>query len=513
MYIYMLVDAFLYLQSRYLKYLYLKMSTSINALLLFVLLVVQFTAYNAFINVTKTTNKRVQIAYPVTQTCLSASSAAIAPIGSGKRDADLKLFVQKHIVQSAGYLPLLSILCGLTIGQIVSISKIMLLKLDSLRIANPVASPLLGSLALALLYVIRTDIQVGPTSIFSEDNKTFSFTRQIFRYIGSLVIVGSGNALGFAGPVAEFGLSIGRLFGLSLSTNKARRQLCLAGSAAAFAANFNAPLAGFAYSMELTNRQLSVKPLAADAYDENDPDQLKKLTSNTSLQFLAIISATLIIRRGSMISIPHDLSNFSYFAKDLNTVGFLKEIPFFVLLGFISGSIATIYRSGILNLTAVMFPINPIAKPLLGGFINSLYAFHQAPQSLFRGYKVLNDIIGGVFGNSKQLCNHSFGKLFAMMLSQSCGLVGGLVMPSFFAGSSIGILMYQLINKVLHGSVLSSPASLYGIVGAAGLLSAFIRAPLTATLLVLELTKQYDLALPLLLVTAISNRWTSKFIK
>jgi H+/Cl- antiporter ClcA len=135
--------------------------------------------------------------------------------------------------------------------------------INSLRIKQPIYAPLIGSLALSALYSQKY-IMEGPASLFVNDggkSPSFSLRRQVLRFFGVAIAIGSGNALGMAGPMAEVGMTVAKTISL-LATNFRSTwresshafmmdSLILAGSAAGFAANFDTPLAGVAFALEV----------------------------------------------------------------------------------------------------------------------------------------------------------------------------------------------------------------------------------------------------------------------
>jgi len=348
---------------------------------------------------------------------------------------------------------------------------------------------------------------IGPTTIFSEKDSTFSFVRQIFRLIAQIITVGTGCALGFAGPAAEAGMTTGRIIGSQLQSSTSKRQLCLAGGAAAFAANFNTPLAGFAYAMEVSNRQMGYQK-SSEPIPVNDGTTtvLKKLTSNTSLVFLATAASLLVCRGGSILNPTHALSALKYMVDGRADI--VSQLPVLIGLGFLSGSFASIFRM-LFQVSAVAMSRVPLTfRPLFGGLLCSFAAYKGSPQSLFTGFATLNKIVANNVYTNNQILQHLLSKIGLLSFTQASGLVGGLVAPSFFAGSSLGVLTHFGATK-LGATGLFSP-SLYAVVGAAGLLSAFIRAPITASFLAIELTKEYDLILPVMIVTAVANFCSKK---
>ena len=230
----------------------------------------------------------------------------------------------------------------------------------------------------------------------------------------------------------------------------------------------------------------------------------------------------------------------------------LVELPLYVGLGALSGGVALLFESAS---TASRDLFNKVpyefARPILGGLACGLIGL-AFPQVLFFGYSTLNaileagdapgsadslDVLGQLaYGLSGGVATperlQSFGgplvlllaKLLATSVCLGAGLVGGTFAPSLFFGAVLGvcyqaaaggtlaqladsIAAYQTSIGVEVGSwgvipkltVADAPA--YALIGAAATLSSVFRAPLTASLLVFEQTKGYDIVLPLLAAT------------
>ena len=164
-------------------------------------------------------------------------------------------------------------------------------------------------------------------------------------------------------------------------------------------------------------------------------------------------------------------------------------------------------------------------KPLLGGIVCGVVAVFY-PQTLFTGYTTLDQVLSGkaAVNNLPMLIQLLFLKLQLTSFSLSAGLIGGVFAPSLFFGATAGaayqIVVSLLLNSVysvvgsilepsslesLHNffSLASSPA--YATVGAAATLGAIFRAPLTASMLVFELTQNHDIVLPVLAATGVGG--------
>jgi CIC family chloride channel protein len=99
-------------------------------------------------------------------------------------------------------------------------------------------------------------------------------------------------------------------------------------------------------------------------------------------------------------------------------------------------------------------------------------------------------------------------KILATALTLGSGGSGGIFSPSLFIGSLTGIIIGILSHQLLP--FLTGSASLYALIGMAAVISAVIRAPLTATFIILEFTHNYSLIIPLLIASLIAERAASQ---
>lgn len=157
------------------------------------------------------------------------------------------------------------------------------------------------------------------------------------------------------------------------------------------------------------------------------------------------------------------------------------------------------------------------AKPIIASLFCGIVGFF-IPQVLFFGYETLN----GLFLNNELPTAYLFlllvAKLLTTAISTSSGLVGGTFAPSLFLGGVLGAGFHNIANGVIENvartdpGLLSSPIAqgisgqpAFAMVGAASVLAALFRAPLTASLLLFETTRNYDVILPLMAAAGVAS--------
>jgi chloride channel protein, CIC family len=305
----------------------------------------------------------------------------------------------------------------------------------------------------------------------------------IVKAIASSITIGTGGSVGREGPIIQIGASIGSSIGqlLNLSTRRTKTLLGC-GAAAGIAAAFNAPIAGILFSLELLLMDFSADKLI--------PVALASVISTTISRNLEGNFAAFSVPEYSMIS--------SY------------EIIFYLILGLLSGIISfvfikTLYFSE--ELFDDKFKIPVYLKPLTGGILLGAVAIFF-PQIMGMGYDSINLALQG-----KILILISlvliFVKIFATSVTLGSGGSGGIFAPSLFMGAMLG----SMFGNIIHGffpEITAGPGA-YALVAMAGLVAGTTRAPITAIIIVFEMTSDYHIILPLVIVCVISTYISAKF--
>jgi CBS domain-containing protein len=150
-------------------------------------------------------------------------------------------------------------------------------------------------------------------------------------------------------------------------------------------------------------------------------------------------------------------------------------------------------------------------KPAIGGLCVGVAAL-QFPQILGIGYETIEAMLRDVHFSLPLLGALLVTKLLLTAVSSGSGLVGGLFAPAMFLGASLGSAYGRLLPLILPlapGAIAPPPA--YAMVGMAAVLAASARAPLTAILLLFELTRDYRIILPLMAAVGLSAWLIERF--
>ena len=376
---------------------------------------------------------------------------------------------------------------GLVVGLAVKSAKSVLAVVEGAR-RGVWATPLVGGVFVSFLYMIRNDISVGAASIGTEDQ--FSLQRQLLRFLAVIVVVGTGNALALAGPAAEFGMTIARVLSGGATRQggiSKARPLILAGAAAGFSANFDAPLSATLYALEVAKKSIYGPPTLLAAADQ-------VASSQKELNFLMLAAyASSVVVRGRL-GFP------SYTRGPLAQVSYpvLAGVtyPLIFAIGIAAGALTAFIQGPLYESIATTFFLR-MPRPtraFFGGAINAAtegVGLSQSLPALYRAYGAIAE--GRVSGIA--LAKFLAVKIFCIQTSLASGLIGGAVAPFLIVGSALG---------ALFAGQAPAAASSVVAVASASVLAAFYQAPLTFAVLIVEMTQQLHLAAPLLLVTAVS---------
>lgn len=296
------------------------------------------------------------------------------------------------------------------------------------------------------------------------------------KFVGGVLAIGSGLVLGREGPTVHMGAAIGaqaaRYGGLS-DPDVRMMQTALGGAGLAVA--FNAPIGGALFTIEEATKSV----------------RLKTVLATLCATATAVACARLILGdRPDFLVDP---------VAPLSTVW----IPVFVVFGLITGCLGAFYSRLVLSMldaVAAVPRIPAVAKASIIGAIVGLMAFVD-PHAVGGGDALTQLIVGGGALALPLALGYFAVRVFAGPLSYAAAVPGGLFAPLLAVGALWGVLFVGVLNLLWpnDGHSLAVPMA---IVGMAAFFGAVVRAPLTAVVLVIEMTGITALAVPMLAATA-----------
>lgn len=347
--------------------------------------------------------------------------------------------------------------------------------------------------AIFVKYWVKDDISHGVTRIFYAISRRESRIKPHNCYtslVASSTTIGFGGSVGAEAPIVLTGAAIGSTIGQALRLNYKYITLLLGcGAGAAVAAVYKAPIAGFAFVIEVLMLELT-------------------FTSVVPLLLSSVVAATT----------TYFLVGLDPFFAGVNPTFNLRDIPFFVVLGVAGGAFSYLFAQTSIRIEKRMKRIKKQRyRVLLGGTVLGGLIF-LFPSLYGEGYESITALMtgnhGSIFDNSPfyamrdtfwvvvvYVAGILLVKIVAMSLTNSSGGVGGTFAPSLFVGAMLGYLFAILSNRFL-GTDLSIVS--FTLVGMAAVMGGVMKAPITSMFLVAELTGGFALFLPLMLTCAVS---------
>jgi chloride channel protein, CIC family len=299
----------------------------------------------------------------------------------------------------------------------------------------------------------------------------------VVKSLASAICLGSGGSVGREGPIVQIGSALGSAVGQLVRVGEANLRLLVAcGAAGGISATFNAPIAGVFFALELLLRDFEVRSFGAVV--------------------LASVTANVISRAAYGTSSFLPLPPFQIVSG--------WEFPLYALLGLLAaligvGFIRVLY--GTEDLFDRLWGSRPEwLRPVAGGLLLGLLLL-AIPQLFGVGYAPLERAINGKDALAF-LALLLIGKMVATSLTIGIGGSGGVFAPSLFIGGMLGTAFGMLANAVAPGLV--APAGAYGLVGMGAVFAAAAHAPITAVLILFELTGDYNIILPMMVAIALA---------
>lgn len=297
----------------------------------------------------------------------------------------------------------------------------------------------------------------------------------LVRALSALCTNASGGSIGREGPVVQMGTVLASKMGRLRGMSPARLRLMVAcGGAAGIASVYNAPIAGALFMAEIV--------LGSIAMETFGP------------LIVASVVGTVLTREV--------LGGEPLFGRPTFQLTSPGELLLYLALGLLLGVAAAFFvrllrwAEGIFQ--GLRWP--PWLRLAAGGMIVGAISLGK-PEVWGNGYSVVNDILrGGWLPGALALL--LFAKLAATLATAGSGAAGGVFTPTLFLGVASGALFGQAVGALWPGHT-GDPEG-YALVGMGAFLAATTHAPLTAVLMVFEMTLDYDIVLPLMLAAVVA---------
>ena len=298
----------------------------------------------------------------------------------------------------------------------------------------------------------------------------------VIKSLASALCIGSGGSVGREGPIVQIGSALGSTIGQLTRIPESRlRVLVACGAAGGISATFNAPIAGVFFGLELILRDFEAESFGVVVL----------------ASFVADIIGRAAFGSNPFLHLP---------AFELHSpVEYLLYIGLGLLAALVGVAfIRVLYGSE--DLADRLWRGPEWLRPAAGGLLLGLLLL-ALPQLYGVGYPPLEQAIRG---NDViwLLLALLAGKILATSLTIAIGGSGGVFAPSLFMGAMLGSAYGIAVNHLAPS--LSGPVGAYGIVGMGAVFAAAARAPITAVIIIFELTGNYRIILPLMFAIALA---------
>jgi CIC family chloride channel protein len=285
------------------------------------------------------------------------------------------------------------------------------------------------------------------------------------------VLIGAGGSAGPEDPSVQIGAVVGSWLGNRLGLSSIRvNTLVTAGVASAISAAFNAPIAGVFFAMEIVAADFSTTLFA--------PVVLASVVAS-------IVGRAFLGEQPAFAVPAYTLSNP------------LVETPLYLLLGLVAAVVGVAFIRAIF-LAEALFARVRLPAPLkagVGGLLVGLIALHT-PAVLGDGYELVGELLNDSMPGGAALLVLLALKFLATVLTLGAVRVGGTFAPAMVMGAIVGGAFGQVVTLLLPGQ--TAPPAAYALVGMGAMLVAVVHAPITAVLLLFEVTGDYRIILAIM---------------
>jgi CIC family chloride channel protein len=308
-------------------------------------------------------------------------------------------------------------------------------------------------------------------------NGYISVRTVIGKFLLSALAIGSGQSLGPEDPSLQIGAGVASLIGRRVGLSRARlRLLAPVGAAAGLAAAFNAPISAILFVIE---------------------EVIGKWTAGVLGSVVLAAVASVAVARWFWGDQP-------MFRIPSITLRDPRELLAYSVLGIIGGFAALVFAKS-LGYLRPRLRSQPawlqLLQPSIAGLLVGCIGYFGLPEVMGAGYGAIDQAMHAQFALKALLLLAVF-KIAATTVSFSSGTPGGMFAPTLFIGAMLGAAVGSF-ERIFFPHLTGSIGS-YALVGMGVLFAAFLRAPLTSVFMVLEVSGNYSIILPVILANTIA---------
>ena len=299
----------------------------------------------------------------------------------------------------------------------------------------------------------------------------------IGKFITAALAIGSGHSLGPEDPSLQIGACLASVMGRKMRLSRDRMRLIApVGAAAGLAAAFNAPISAVLFVIE---------------------EVIGRWTAG-------ILGSVVLSAVSSVVVMRWFLGSESLFRIPAVQLERPSELIAYSILGVVGGLASVLFSLGISTLRPKCKALprwTQYFQPALAGLLIGCIAIMGAPQIMGAGYEAIDEAMHGRF-TWQFLALLAGLKIVATLLSFVSGTPGGMFAPTLFVGAMLGAAVGGAEHVVLPH--LSGSPGTYALVGMGVLFAGFLRAPMTSVFMVLEVSGNYSIIVPVIVANTIA---------
>jgi CIC family chloride channel protein len=305
----------------------------------------------------------------------------------------------------------------------------------------------------------------------------------IAKPLSAAIAIGSGAPFGAEGPIIVTGGSLGSLIGQVIPVSPAERKILLAsGAAAGMAATFGTPIAAVILAIELLLFEFSTRAF------------IPLVVSSTVATGMHVA----LLDVGPLFVVPpHDYAG-------------LGQLPLYAVLGVACGGLAIVINRGLFAIERVYrrLPVPEFWHPVLGAVVFGSLGL-LVPRALGVGYDVISDTLAGELAVTT-LLTIMVGKLIIWWIALASGTSGGTLAPVLIIAATFGGLLASGLDAAFPTVEIATGA--FALVAMAATFGAATRATFASIIFVFEVTRDYEIILPLMLAAVIADFVAAAFL-
>jgi CIC family chloride channel protein len=303
-------------------------------------------------------------------------------------------------------------------------------------------------------------------------NGSIPIRTAIGKFITAALAIGSGHSLGPEDPSLQIGACLASVMGRKMHLTRERMRLIApVGAAAGLAAAFNAPISAVLFVIE---------------------EVIGRWTAG-------ILGSVVLSAVSSVVVMRWFLGSESLFRIPVVELRRPSELIAYAVLGVVGGLASVTFSSGIAALRPRCKALprwTQFFQPAVAGLLIGIIAVLGAPQVMGAGYEYIDQAMHGQF-TWEFMAMLAGLKILATLLSFVSGTPGGMFAPTLFIGAMLGAAVGGAEHYLLPHLTIS--AGTYALVGMGVLFAGFLRAPMTSVFMVLEVSGNYSIIVPVII--------------